>query len=72
MLALVAENEDVARQPPGPTDDPARELSLAEPVIVGLMRRMGGSYTMHGCENPRFRLLLVSAEESHVVPADHS
>jgi hypothetical protein len=47
------------------TADPPNDLALAEPVIDGLMRRMGGSYDSSRQNNFRFRLLLKQGEKNH-------
>jgi len=59
-LSLVGEGGEAMRPPAGAADDLPEKLSLAEPVIEGLMRRMGGSYDAQWRETPRFRLVLAS------------
>ncbi len=46
-----------------------REFGLAEPVIVGLMQRMGGRYQVGGHGTMRYRFVLRNAEKANVAPA---
>jgi PAS domain S-box-containing protein len=67
-LGLVSTADNSASPTPlnGEGREHAREFGLAEPVIQGLMQRMGGRYQVGRRGGVRYRFALQHAEKAHV------
>jgi len=52
-------------------DGASQDLSLAEPVLHGLMRRMGGKYAASRQGSPKFRLVMATTESANAQATHH-